>query len=60
DACCSWVNAAFVFMKKEKRGRRHLPYQSGYRSNSVAYYVFDGRLTGAIYVLKSTGRFILG
>ena len=26
---------------------------------SAAYYVFDGRLTGAIYVLKSTGRFIL-
>jgi len=26
-------------LKKEKRGRRTLPYQSDYRSNSVAYYV---------------------
>ncbi|CUX18292.1 hypothetical protein AGR4A_Lc40671 [Agrobacterium tumefaciens str. B6] len=33
------VDAAFVFLKKEKRGRRTSPYQSDYRSNSVAYYV---------------------
>ena len=33
------ADAAFVFMKKEKRGRRTSPYQSDYRSNSVAYYI---------------------
>jgi hypothetical protein len=31
---------------------------SASRSNGVLR--FDGRLTGAIYVLKSTGRFIQG
>ncbi|MDA5631481.1 hypothetical protein PL599_22720, partial [Agrobacterium sp. ST15.16.055] len=29
------------------------------RSRSAGVLRFDGRLTGAIYVLKSTGKFIL-
>ena len=34
------TNQRFIsFLKKEKRGRRHLPYQSECRSTSVAYYV---------------------
>lgn len=52
------VDAAFVFLKKEKRGRRTSPYHPSAR-HFRGVLRFDGRLTGAIYVLKSTGRFIL-
>lgn len=52
------VDAAFVFLKKEKRGRRTSPYHPSAK-HFRGVLRFDGRLTGAIYVLKSTGRFIL-
>jgi hypothetical protein len=47
----------FVFMKKEKRGRRSSPYHPSAK-HFRGVLRFDGHLTGAIYVLKSTGRFI--
>jgi hypothetical protein len=46
-----------IFLKKEKRRRRLRPYQWMLTSHGV--FRFDGHLTDAIYVLKSTGRFIL-
>jgi hypothetical protein len=46
-------------MKKEKRGRRSSPYHPMLKAFRGVLR-FDGRLTGAIYVLKSTGRFISG
>ena len=52
------VDAAFVFLKKEKRGRRTSPYHPSAK-HFRGVLRCDGRLTGAIYVLKSTGRFIL-
>ncbi len=45
-------------LKKEKRGRRRSPYRDDDKHLSGVLR-FDGHLTGAIYVLKSTGRFIL-
>ena len=45
------------FMKKEKRGRRKLAIPSDAEAFRGVLR-FDGHLTGAIYVLKSTGRFI--
>ncbi|CVI60372.1 hypothetical protein AGR9A_Lc40420 [Agrobacterium salinitolerans str. Hayward 0363] len=51
------VDAAFVFLKKEKRGRRTLPYHPSAKHFRGVLH-FDGHLTGAIYVLKSTGKFI--
>ena len=54
------TNQWFIsFLKKEKRGRRDLPYQPSAKSNFRGVLRFDGHLTGAIYVLKSTGKFIL-
>ena len=50
------VDAAFVFLKKEKRGRRSSPYRRDRSLRGVLR--FDRDLTGPIYVLKSTGRFI--
>ena len=44
-------------MKKEKRGRRSSPYHPMLKAFRGVLR-FDGHLTGAIYVLKSTGRFI--
>ena len=65
-----------ILMKKEKRGRRSraipLHICSGSLSKKSYNFLgtrmtmsngvlrFDGHLTDAIYVLKSTGRFILG
>lgn len=48
------------FMKKEKRGRRKLAIPIRLPKQFRGVLRFDGHLTGAIYVLKSTGRFILG
>jgi hypothetical protein len=45
-------------MKKEKRGRRSSPYRACKHVYGVLR--FDAHLTGDIYVLKSTGRFIPG
>src|SRR6478609_8520522 len=47
----------FVFMKKEKRGRRSSPYHPSAK-HFRGVLRFDGRLTGAIYVLKSIGKLI--
>jgi hypothetical protein len=44
-------------MKKEKRRRRLRPYRDLQAVSGV--FRCDGHLTDAIYVLKSTGRFIL-
>lgn len=52
------VDAAFVFLKKEKRGRRTSPYHPSAK-HFRGVLRFDRDLTGPIYVLKSTGRFIL-
>jgi hypothetical protein len=52
-----------ILLKKEKRSRRSSPYRTHMdRMNDPwsAYFVCDRDLTGPIYVLKSTGRFMPG
>ncbi|WP_205622005.1 hypothetical protein, partial [Rhizobium sp. Pop5] len=49
-----------ILVKKEKRGRRKLAIPSECLRHFRGVLRFDGHLTGAIYVLKSTGRFISG